>query len=282
MRDAAFHAFDTAKHRIVSELTARMEAQRMHLEATAESLSTQLIALKDKYSESESKNTKRSRQVNGLVTIVSKARLALLSHFRLQSAFKHWRLYLTLHHSSQVKKKMALRMHARRLSSAVVTAWRLRSQATAVNRRILACKAEAETATVTALKSAAGEKDAFAKENDFLREMLRQEKDAKNEIYENLKRVFMRGVSALNFEAMTVLGGDDSLLPHSSTVQAPSVLDPIPTPQTPPNAHQSPTTLTLPYVSYQPTFKNQSFAEQPPSPTRKWQRAAAGSVVGKK
>lgn len=279
MREQAYHAFDTAKMRIVKELSARIEAQRMHLTATIESLTSQLNTLQEKYADADSKNTKRSRQVNGLVTIVSKARISLLSHFRLQTTFKHWRLFVALQRNSSHKKRMTHRMHYHRLAGAIFTAWRGKSTATAVNRKLLANKAEAEKYTEEALKAQAGERDALLKENEFLRETLRIEKESKNEIHENLRRVFMRGVSALNFEAMTVLGGDDSLLPSSA--YAPSVIEPLPNPQTPPSAHQQPTTLTLPYVSYQPS-NNKSVSEQAVSPTRKWQRPAPGTVVGKK
>lgn len=277
MREQAFHAFDAAKTRIVKELTARIEAQRMHLSATIESLSSQLSNLQEKYAEADSRNTKRSRQVNGLVTIVSKARISLLSHFRLQTTFRHWRLFVNLQRNSHQKKRMTGRMHYHRSAGAIFNAWRGRSTATAVNRKLAANKAESEKYTEDALKAQAGERDALVKENDFLRETLRLEKEAKNDIHENLRRVFMRGVSALNFEAMTVLGGDDSLLPSI----APSVIEPLPHPQTPPSAHQQPATLTLPYVSYQAS-NNKSVSEQAVSPTRKWQRPAPGTVVGKK
>lgn len=121
----------------------------------------------------------------------------------------------------KTKSKLSRALYKAKLSSRVFVSWKLRSMRRAAARK--QADMELANATMRANESAVWEeerstllvddipwKESYsiirqARIDDFTAE-LEKEMQTKRMMQDNLKRVFMRGVCALNFEAMSLLG----------------------------------------------------------------------------
>jgi len=123
----------------------------------------------------------------------------------VEKSFAIWKCALSAAREVKIKLRLATRLQVRRLSSLVLAAWQRLVAVEIETRREDTQRAAGELERARLVSDATLEHKRLAAEVESLQRRLELEIRSKNHLQENLKRVFMRGVCALNFEAMTLL-----------------------------------------------------------------------------
>ena len=212
-------AFEQAKSSISSELRAEFAARSLHLEATVKRLTAELQSTVASSAFAVRANKQRAQQVNGLLALVEKTRSVTADWFTQRFFLSAWRQRVQAGRERKAKMSLASSAGFSAVEGVVFREWRVRVLKTKTAKKIAAAKAQAEAERQAALREGEGLRQALLKENALLKEALRHEREARSAIQGDLRRVFIRGVNALNFEAMSVLSSEAVIASHPHTHQ---------------------------------------------------------------
>jgi hypothetical protein len=294
----ALEAFSASKAALTADLNAKLEAQHLELTATIKAVSEKKEQLENDLCSTKKLAKTRLNQLNGLVILFGKLRKALQQRVLLKTAVEAWKSHHRGTYELRVKTRLAAHLAKQRALSQVLGAWRAFAADEALDKKLEAVRAEVEATKEDEIRTFADERASFMKELEFLKLALKEERDNKDKFQENLKRLFQRNISSLNFEAMTLL------TPNSQLAASPSpgfgsmtvgLLPELGSPPVNPYAQSMPVAtraLTdsehahslsgLPFVNYSAEL-NRSFADSdtPKSGRPRFQRFVPGTVVGR-
>ncbi|EER14743.1 hypothetical protein Pmar_PMAR015275 [Perkinsus marinus ATCC 50983] len=246
LRTAATDAFMDSRQRITRRHEAESTAAKMHAQATEVNLKETIKALNERLeynviyyyvtlthlvivpsdcrlSVANDRVATLERQIKGVQFLNHKQRNRQRRQLLMARMMARWKIYNSLRVrglaeleparlllrqlDEKTKSKLSRALYKAKLSSRVFVSWKLRSMRRAAARK--QADMELANATLRANESAVWEEERstlLARIDDFTAE-LEKEMQTKRMMQDNLKRVFMRGVCALNFEAMSLLGG---------------------------------------------------------------------------
>ncbi|EER16054.1 conserved hypothetical protein [Perkinsus marinus ATCC 50983] len=210
LRSTAMKAFMDSRQRIMRRHEAESTAARMHTQASEVNLKETIKALNDQLDKANDRVEALEKQLKGVQFLNHKQQRVQSRKLLLYRMMARWKIYNRLRLDEKTKSKLSRALHRCKLSSQVFISWRLRSIRGAAARK--QADTELANATIRASDSAAWEEERstlLARIDDLTAE-LEKELQTKRMMQDNLKRVFMRGVCALNFEAMSLLGGQPS------------------------------------------------------------------------
>ena len=287
----ALGAFSASKEALTADLNAKLEAQHLELTATIRALTEKTTGLNKELVLTKTVANKRLSQLHGLVSIFARIRKAVQHSVLVRGALDAWKRHHVGAYELRVKLRQAARQTKQRTLSQVVGAWRAFAVEEALEKKLEAVRAEVEATKEDEIREFASERDSLVKEINFLKLALKEERDNKDKVQDNLKRLFQRNISNLNLEAMTLLTGtcelDDTL-----GSRAPSVVMGFTSP--PPIKNPYASTMPgrvgsssidahslsgLPFVNAE---LNRSFADSLGTPSKpRFQRFVPGTVVGR-
>ena len=217
---AVSEAFVKAQRELQMEISSSYSAELLTLQATVSKLSTALSAAEQENAFFKRAHNKRLGQLSGLLSVVERVREVVAEKNSLRSALMAWKAWVGLGRERRVKTGVLEKLGFSMNEGQVFRAWRVKCLRGLALKRATAARAQAEGEKLAALRESAGRMEALEREVGFLKEQLRNEKDSKTALQGDLQKVFLRGVNALNFEAMSVLQGGDglplSVAPHTS------------------------------------------------------------------
>ena len=210
-------SFDRVRDEIVAEVVSHFNSESLRLHASHAHMEQQLADTISASSFAVRMNQQRSRQVGGLVHIVQRVREASEA-LNIQKEFiKLWRMQLLRGRQTRAKIFLAVRLAFARIEGEIFKEWRIRAVKSIVHKKILSAKAQAEAEKIAALREGEELRQALVKEGALLKEQLRKERDLRQSIQGNLQKVFLRGVNAMNWEAMCVLQDQNIALSISNS-----------------------------------------------------------------
>ncbi|KAF4715030.1 Programmed cell death protein 2, partial [Perkinsus olseni] len=207
LRSTAMDAFMESRQRITRRHEAESTAARLHAQATEFNLKETVKALNEQLDKANDRVATLERQMKGVQFLNHKQQKRQRTKLLMARMMARWKIYHRLQVDEKTKSKLSRALYRTKLSGEVFVAWRIRSmQGTAARKQ---ADTELANATQRANDSAAWdeEKSSLLARIDDLTAELEKEMQTKRMMQDNLKRVFMRGVCALNFEAMSLLGG---------------------------------------------------------------------------
>ncbi|KAF4674722.1 poc5 centriolar protein [Perkinsus chesapeaki] len=207
LRTAAMDAFVDSRQRITRRHEAEAAAARLHSQATESNLRETVKALNEQLDKANERVAAVDKQMKGVQFLNHKQQKRYRRQLLLRRMMARWKIYKQLQADEKTKSKLSRALHGVKISSQVFSAWRVRSLRGAASRK----QADTELANATQRANDSAmwdeEKAALVARIDDLTAELEKEMQTKRMMQDNLKRVFMRGVCALNFEAMSLLGG---------------------------------------------------------------------------
>lgn len=224
MKRSAEHEFALALRTLRSQHSAAAEAQRMKAEALA---CQQQIANETLQAENQQLSRRldlKQRQLKDSLVILQRARSGTVGRCGLERALCAWRCAAAGEKNDRLNCRLAAKLHRKRLAVLGFGAWRRHAQLTSKDKLVVHERATADMVRAKLFEEMEMERRRMSSEMDRLAKQLEEEARQRAVLQENLKRVFMRGVCALNFEAMTLLSDGTSLtesaLPASSPAAA--------------------------------------------------------------
>jgi len=224
MKRSAEHEFALALRTLRSQHSAAAEAQRMKAEA---SFCQQQIANETLQAENQQLSRKldlKQRQLKDSLVMLQRARSSSVGRCGLERALCAWRCAAAGAKNDRLNCRLAAKLRRKRLAVLAFGAWRRHAQLTSKDKLVVHERATADMVRAKLFEEMEMERRRMSSEMDRLAKQLEEEARQRAVLQENLKRVFMRGVCALNFEAMTLLSDGTSLtesaLPASSPAAA--------------------------------------------------------------
>ena len=216
----ALQAFAEAKRRLMGDLDAKLESQNLQLTAAIRQLTGKKEKLEFELDQTRSLASKRFRQLSGLVLIFSNLRRSLQETSLLRQSLDAWKQYRVSAYELRVKQRQAGLIERLRSCARIVGAWRAFTHEESLDRKLQAVRADVEATKEDELRQFGQERDALVKEVDFLKLQLKEERENKDSLQDNLKRLFQRNISNLSLEAMTLLHPAGALSFGTDTARA--------------------------------------------------------------
>eukprot|EP00929_Paragymnodinium_shiwhaense_P119273 TRINITY_DN9115_c0_g1_i1.p1 TRINITY_DN9115_c0_g1~~TRINITY_DN9115_c0_g1_i1.p1 ORF type:complete len:738 (-),score=141.09 TRINITY_DN9115_c0_g1_i1:268-2481(-) len=193
-----------AERVLVQRHQAALDALQMKAEAHAIQQQGRIEALEaDKADLTRQLYVQRHR-VKGAFSLLSRSRHWLTANAARAHAFTAWRAYAGAVKDDRLSAVLDLRFKAWKLVGFAYGVWRRHAQAAWKERLIAHERQAAELVRAKLLEQLTADRDATAAEVAKLQQKLAAEAKQRQLLQDNLKRVFMKGVCALNVEAMTL------------------------------------------------------------------------------
>ena len=168
-------------------------------------LSTRLEALQDENRQLSRKLEVGQRKVKESMQLLTRARRGLVGRCALEVAWRTWRCAATANKDERMQEVLADKVRTRRLLGRIAGTWRRHTQNHRREALLVDERAAAETLRARLFDQIEREKEVLSAEVEHLKQKLVEEAQQRALLQENVQRVFMRGVCALNFEAMSLL-----------------------------------------------------------------------------
>lgn len=210
LRRAVEQEFVVAERTIQAQHRAEMEAQRSKAQAVAVQQEARLETLESEKQQLGKRLELKQKQLNRSFLLVQKTRKSVTGRFALEGTLRAWRAAAAAGKDERLQTLLADKVHFLRLSQSVFGFWRSLSQTASREAHIAHERAVAEMVRCKLFESNEQERARLAAEVESLKKQLAEEAQQRALLQDNLKRVFMRGVCALNFEAMSLLSEPSS------------------------------------------------------------------------
>lgn len=205
LRRSVEHEFVLAERSLVARYRAELEAQRAKAEAEARQQQAAVESLQAEKQELARRLELKHKQLKESFLLLQRARRNMSTRFTMEIAIRAWRAEAVAGKDDRLQSLLAGKVYSSRLAGTVLGAWRQRAQLSWKENVIGRERAVADAVRQKFLEQAEVEKGRLVAEAESLKVQLAEEARQRALLQENLKRVFMRGVCALNFEAMTLL-----------------------------------------------------------------------------
>eukprot|EP00434_Breviolum_minutum_P027147 symbB.v1.2.024010.t1/scaffold2242.1/size84735/2 len=147
----------------------------------------------------------KQKQFKSAVTFTGHVRQNLLGRLAFENGFQSWQARAAESKSNQLQDLLAKKLYAVHTSSNVFGAWRHISQTSSREKLLAHERASAGAVRAKLFEQMELERAQLVAQVEDLKKSLGEEAQQRQMLQDNLKRVFMRGVCALNFEAMSLL-----------------------------------------------------------------------------
>lgn len=199
------HEFALAARQMTARHHASSEAQRLKAEAEACKQQALFQATYEERQQLSSKVELKQRQLKGTLQLIQRTRGGLASRCSLQLAMSTWSAAIAASKGMRLQQLLAARLQETHSKSLVFGAWRREAQAVRREALVAHERAVAEMVRCKLFEQLEHDKERLVAEGEQLRRQLVEEARLRSLQQENLKRVFTRGVCALNYEAMSLL-----------------------------------------------------------------------------
>lgn len=227
MKVSVEHEFVLAERAIMAQQRAALEAQRLKAEAAAYQQQSVMDALKEEKAQLSNRLDQKQRQLKESLILLQRARNGVVGRCIQERALCAWRGAARAIKDSRIKSRLAIKLREHQFENVAFGLWRRHSQASRSSKLVAHERAAAEMARAKLVEQLEVENTRSACEVERLSRLLAEEAQQRSLLQENLKRVFMRGVCALNFEAMTLLADGSMAEPGSAASGAPLAPNPV-------------------------------------------------------
>eukprot|EP00928_Gymnodinium_smaydae_P070038 TRINITY_DN53980_c0_g1_i1.p1 TRINITY_DN53980_c0_g1~~TRINITY_DN53980_c0_g1_i1.p1 ORF type:complete len:626 (+),score=111.09 TRINITY_DN53980_c0_g1_i1:68-1879(+) len=205
MKRSVEHEFALAERALSSRYEAYLHAEKMKAEAAACQQHAVIEGLERERRRLLERVDSQQRQLKGSLLLVQRTRRGLTGRCALARTLAAWRSVATGEKADRWQQVLTERIDCKRLLGYAVGTWRRHVQAAWKERLVAHERAAADTVRAKIFEQMEMERSCMAKELERLKAQLADESRQRAQLQDNLKRVFMRGVCALNFEAMSLL-----------------------------------------------------------------------------
>jgi hypothetical protein len=229
MKLSVEHEFVLAEQALITQQRAEMEAQRMKAEAFAYQQQALIESLQEEKLQLTRRLDLKQRQLKDTLGLLSRARSGMVGRYGLERVMCAWRARATSEKAHDLSQNLAWKRHGRHLAASAFSIWRCHVHATGRDKLTTQERAAAELMRAKLFEQMEMDRSRSAVEVERLSQQLAEEARQRQLLQENLKRVFMRGVCALNFEAMSLLS-DGTSPPEASSMSGAACPGPVPAP----------------------------------------------------
>jgi len=216
MRRTVEHEFVLAERALETRHRSDMEAQRMKADAKDCLQSTRIEGLQAENQQLSRALEIKQRKVKESLSLLHRARRGLVGRCALEVAWRTWRSVAAASKDERIHSLLSDKVRTTRLLGHTFSSWRRHTQLQQKEALVAHERAAAETVRARLFEKLESEREALVAEAERLKKQLVEEGRQRALLQENVQRVFMRGVCALNFEAMSLLkdgGGSASEAP---------------------------------------------------------------------
>lgn len=230
-KNSAMQQFQVSTKQLTEKHQAALEAQQAHWSTVAKDQQAQIEALKASERELMCKNVSYQRKLKKLGEFALRTRCSdvaktvrrwgAVGRCALAAIMASWKTAIQIAKGARVKESLSRKHGRRKLLGYVYSLWRRRAHQAALDREEAHQRTASELARSKLIGEASLERERLVLEVESLKRRLAEESRHRTQLQENLKRVFMRGVCALNFEAMTLLSppGVEGMIPAQENVE---------------------------------------------------------------
>lgn len=226
LRRSVQHEFVLAERAMLARYRATSEAQRLKAEAAACQQQALIEALQAKEQQLSRRLELKQRQLKGSLALLQRTRGGLAGRCALELSLRTWAAAAAAGKDARLHELLTARLHRARLEGIIFGSWCRATQASRREALVAHERGVAEMVRSKCFEQMELDKERLVVEAERLRRQLFEESQQRALMQENLKRVFMRGVCALNFEAMSLLRDPAGTSPGSAGVvdaQAPEL-----------------------------------------------------------
>lgn len=205
LKRAAVHEFALAEGTLSATHGAQLESERRRAAAREEDRRVEAEVLRAELRDTKAALEAAQRRSAGALALQQRSRRRFLGRSALGGALRLWRALALTGRHDKVKGALAGRLAGALGLANALAAWRHHMQEATREKVVAHERLSAEVARTKLVAEMQRERGLMSTEIERLKKLLAQEADQRMLLQENLKRVFMRGVCALNFEAMSLL-----------------------------------------------------------------------------
>eukprot|EP00427_Karlodinium_veneficum_P039720 CAMPEP_0169278716 /NCGR_PEP_ID=MMETSP1016-20121227/54499_1 /TAXON_ID=342587 /ORGANISM="Karlodinium micrum, Strain CCMP2283" /LENGTH=604 /DNA_ID=CAMNT_0009366547 /DNA_START=150 /DNA_END=1964 /DNA_ORIENTATION=- len=250
MRASVEHEFIIALQGCITQHRAALESEKMKAEASAYQQQALIESLQEEKQQLTKRLELKQRQLKDVLWKLSRAQNGVVGKCTLERAMCAWRTITVAEKDGRINQVLAKRLHGHHSGVAAFSTWRCHAQAGIKSKLINHERAAAEMVRAKLFEQLETDRTRSAAEVDRLSRLVAEEAQQRQFLQENLKSAFLRGVCALNREAMSLLSPDGSSGVEPSTA--------IPTGQMP---SQASAPLPVPVASPPPSSPAFDWAE---------------------
>jgi len=150
--------------------------------------------------------------------MLSRARNGVVGKCVLERAMCAWRTLTILEKDGRVNQVLATKLHGQHSATSAFSTWRCHAQAVIKSKLLNHERAAAEMVRAKLFEQLETDRTRSAAEVDRLSRSLAEEAQQRQFLQENLQSAFLRGVCALNREAMSLLSNGSSGVEASTAI----------------------------------------------------------------
>uniref|UniRef100_A0A0G4FSY5 Centrosomal protein POC5 n=1 Tax=Chromera velia CCMP2878 TaxID=1169474 RepID=A0A0G4FSY5_9ALVE len=211
LRGRAVDHFSSSRVRLMEKYEGIREAEEEYWKGIVREREAETTAAKSVQQRLFDSNQLLLKQLRGALNLCWRVREEERGRQLRLRVFSGWQRWTLEMREKKKKTKMCTKISNLRKQSEVFSAWMRTVKTDVWDRTFISSKAESQSILETSIAAATAEKDRLERQLAEAREQIRREVAARAELQESLKRVFMRGVCALNFEAMSLLSDPQAL-----------------------------------------------------------------------
>jgi len=205
LRRSVEHEFALSERQLQAQHLAELEAQRLKAETLSHQQQVKIENLEAEVKLLMKALESKQKQFKSAVTFTGHVRQNLLGRLAFENGFHSWQARAAESKSNQLQDLLAKKLYAVHTSSNVFGAWRHVSQTSSREKLLAHERASAGAVRAKLFEQMELERTQLVAQVEDLKKSLGEEAQQRQMLQDNLKRVFMRGVCALNFEAMSLL-----------------------------------------------------------------------------
>jgi len=204
------HEFALAERTLQGQHRSALEAQKMKADALVYQQQANIESLQSENQQLSRRLDLKQRQLKDALGLLQRARRGWFGRCAQERVILAWKASVAAAKDSRTKELLAAGLFGKRSAAQLFGAWRRMAHFAAVERVVSHERATADMVRAKLFEQMESERTRTSSEVDRLTRLLKEEEQQRALLQENLKRVFMRGVCALNFEAMTLLSDGTS------------------------------------------------------------------------
>jgi len=197
--------FESAERSLLARYRLSLDAQQREVEALAQRHEAAAEAMRLHKQQLEVDLQRQRHRWQEAVALLQSTRRRCAGRYALRRTWQAWRAGVAAAAAEQLVTQLTCRLRHGRVKGSVFAAWRWHAQQSWKERLTAHERAVAGTVQSKLAEQMEQQRASTAATVEQLRTQLAEEQRQRAYLQENLKRVFMRGVCALNFEAMSLL-----------------------------------------------------------------------------
>lgn len=199
------HEFGMAEKAMQAQHRAQLQSIRTKTETEVAQLVATVAEGRAEYQHLAEQLEIKHKVVKSAMLLLQKVRANVTGRSMVKSTFCLWSAAVAAGKDARLRTHVARCIRHRQLGHLSFGAWRRCAQTSRREACFSNLRASQDIARRQLMEQMDAEREQLRAEGEGLRQQLFKETQQRALLQENLKRVFMRGVCALNFEAMTLL-----------------------------------------------------------------------------